>query len=853
MHKGPITRTNRWLVLAVTAILVPLAYADQGSFTNSGGSGSASGGVTITASSTTPAGTLSLSCPGSTVAGCAGGSVSYSSTDGTTTISASFTSGKFTESCSGGGRGGHVTCGYSFSGTFSGVLTVNGSAQAINGSTSQAFGANGVVYPGTTAYNSAYTPFYYSDSGQILRSDDLLGTNQITFGIQGSDVGQFYGAFGIALDSAGRIYIADTYNCRIVRIDDMNGTNWTSYGGTCGPDQGEFYDPSGIAVDSTGRIYIMDTGNSRFVRIDDMNGTNWITYGTVGSGVGQFTGFTSVALDSSGRIYIADTGNLRIVRIDDMYGTNWTTLTQSQPVNGVSYSFASPVAVAVDSAGKIYVADDEYFAGALIRVDDMTGANWTSIYFGPQGASGPNSIGVDQSGTVFAGGGVGGGAKLVANMAGVLNSSGSVIAPYGPYYVFGITPIPVPSPRPSAVSLSPSNLNFTGNIGTSSALPVTISNFGGSPLNLGSILADGGFTATPNCPATLAVGSNCTVSVTFAPSVTGPANGLLTVNDDSGNAGAVQTVTLTGLGTAPIASLTPTSLAFSSQLEGTTSMARSIVLQNTGTGPMQVASMIATPPFSESNTCTAAIAPNASCTISVTFTPTTVGAIAGSLTIGDDAGTQIVPLTGTGSAPVTLSASTLNLGTVAVGNTSTARTVTLRNRQNVPLNFAGIATSAGFALASNTCGTSIAAGASCTVGITFSPIATGATTGTLTFSDDALNSPQIVTLTGTGSTPVTLSTGTLNLGTVTVGSTSAAKSVTLTNHENVPLNFSSIVASTDFSVAGNTCGASIAAGAHCTVGVKFSPTASGVATGALTFTDDAANSPQTVNLTGTGK
>jgi len=83
---------------------------------------------------------------------------------------------------------------------------------------------------GTTAYNSAYTPFYFSNSGQILRSDDLNGTNLISYGTQGSDVGQFYGANSIALDSAGRVYIADTYNSRVVRIDDMNGTNWTSFG-----------------------------------------------------------------------------------------------------------------------------------------------------------------------------------------------------------------------------------------------------------------------------------------------------------------------------------------------------------------------------------------------------------------------------------------------------------------------------------------------------------------------------------------------------------------------------------------------------------------------------------------------
>jgi streptogramin lyase len=376
-------------------------------------------------------------------------------------IDASFTSGQFAEGCSGGGRGGHIHCSYTFTGYFSGTLTLNGVVQAINGVSYQAFGVgSNVSAQGTTAYNSAYTPFYYSDSEQILRSDDLQGTNQVTFGSQGGGVGQFYGAYGIALDSAGKIYVADTYNCRIVRVDDMKGTNWTTYGGTCGSAQGQFYDPSGIALDSAGKIYVMDTGNSRVVRIDDMTGANWISYGSFGTGVGQFAQYlTSLAVDSSGRIYVADTGNLRIVRIDDMAGTNWTALTQSVPVNGVSYSFSSPVAVALDSAGKIYVADNQYFAGALVRVDDMTGANWIYTYFGPQGTAGPNSIAVDPSGMVFGGGGVGGGVKVVDGMAGVLNSSGSVIAPYGTY-VFGITAVPLPSPRPSAIGFTPSSLSF---------------------------------------------------------------------------------------------------------------------------------------------------------------------------------------------------------------------------------------------------------------------------------------------------------------------------------------------------------------------------------------------------------
>lgn len=85
-----------------------------------------------------------------------------------------------------------------------------------------------------------------------------------------------------------------------------------------------------------------------------------------------------------------------------------------------------------------------------------------------------------------------------------------------------------------------------------------------------------------------------------------------------------------------------------------------------------------------------------------------------------------------------------------VGTTSSAKTVTLTNHEKTSLSFSGIATSTGFAIAKDTCGTSIAASAKCAVGVTFSPTATGAATGTLTFTDDAGNSPQIVSLKGTG-------------------------------------------------------------------------------------------------------
>ena len=177
----------------------------------------------------------------------------------------------------------------------------------------------------------------------------------------------------------------------------------------------------------------------------------------------------------------------------------------------------------------------------------------------------------------------------------------------------------------------------------------------------------------------------------------------------------------------------------------------------------------------------------------------------------------------------------------------------MTNRLNVALSFASITVSGPFAVASNTCGADMPAGASCAIGVQFTPDALGSATGVLTLADSAVTSPQTVSLTGTGSAPVTLSTRSLSFDDVAVGNTSAAETVTLTNRQSVALNFAGIAVSAGFGVASSTCGTSVAAGASCTVAVTFSPTTTGSITGTLTFTDDAPNSPQTVSVSGTGQ
>jgi hypothetical protein len=127
-----------------------------------------------------------------------------------------------------------------------------------------------------------------------------------------------------------------------------------------------------------------------------MLGTNWTSFGTAGSGTNQLSGAQGVAVDAAGKIYIADTGDKRIVRMDDMTGTNWTVLTQSPVINGYIYSFGAPAHVSLDPTGRIVVGDGTN----VIRIDDMTGANWAGLNVGTT----VEGISVDPGGTTFVAG-----------------------------------------------------------------------------------------------------------------------------------------------------------------------------------------------------------------------------------------------------------------------------------------------------------------------------------------------------------------------------------------------------------------------------------------------------------------
>lgn len=354
-------------------------------------------------------------------------------------------------------------------------------------------------------------------------------------------------------------------------------------------------------------------------------------------------------------------------------------------------------------------------------------------------------------------------------------------------------------------------------------------------------------------------------------------NGLLTTTDafqttcksTSGSNAFAAKISLAG--NAPAIAFSPTSLTFSSQAVGTTSAGQAINLSNTGSAALDITGITITgtdsADFNQTNTCGTSVAANSSCLITVTFDPTATGSRAASVSVADNAGgsPQTVSLTGAGvaAAPiVTLSPTTgLNFGSQVDGTASAAQNITLTNTGNTTLSITGITITgaqAGDFAETNTCGTSVAASAFCTISVIFDPAASGAATASVLITDNAAGSPQSVSLSGTGVTAapvVALAPTSLTFGSQIEGTSSTAQTITLTNTGNASLNVSGIsITGTnagDYSQT-NTCGTAVAASAKCTISVTFTPTASGTRSASVSIADNAAGSPQSVSLTGTG-
>lgn len=207
---------------------------------------------------------------------------------------------------------------------------------------------------------------------------------------------------------------------------------------------------------------------------------------------------------------------------------------------------------------------------------------------------------------------------------------------------------------------------------------------------------------------------------------------------------------------------------------------------------------------------------------------------------------------------VTVSPPTLGFGNQVVNTTTAARQVTLKNELSTALTISSISTNLADYAQTSSCPISPAtlrAGAGCLIWVTFTPSALGTRPGSLTIIDNASNSPQTVSLIGSGVVAAAATPTTVAFGNQTLGTTSAPSTVTVRNNQTTALTISSITSSLSDFQDTTTCPlapASLAASSSCTVAISFAPTMTGKRTGTLTVSDSANNSPQTVSLTGMG-
>jgi hypothetical protein len=431
------------------------------------------------------------------------------------------------------------------------------------------------------------------------------------------------------------------------------------------------------------------------------------------------------------------------------------------------------------------------------------------------------------------------------------------------------------------VSFSPTSLTFSPqNVGVTSApQTVTVTNTGTanltfSPVTIGGTNASNFGKSVDTCSgATLTPNNTCTVSVTFTPSATGSLSASLKFTDNAST--SPQTVGLTGTGTVPVPAVAPPTLTFGNQILGTTSGSQPVTLSNTGNAALTITRIATSANFGETNNCGSSVAASGSCTINVTFSPTEAGTLTGTLTITDNsngvaASTPAVSLSGTGTS-LRLSATSLSFGARLMGSGS-LKTVTLTNLGSAPLSISSFSvvsftppsptgtTGGDFAIVGSTCvaGGSVAGLGSCTINLAFKPTAAGIRSATLFIADSDPSSPQTVNLRGTG-TAVLLSAASLNLGPERVDTSSAPKTVTLTNLGNTPLRIESLTLrgtdAGDFAIqSSSTCaaGKTLAGEGSCTINLAFKPSAAGARSATLVISDSDPGSPQTVSLSGAG-
>ena len=306
-----------------------------------------------------------------------------------------------------------------------------------------------------------------------------------------------------------------------------------------------------------------------------------------------------------------------------------------------------------------------------------------------------------------------------------------------------------------------------------------------------------------------------------------------------------------------------------------------LLLRNVGSSPVTISSLTFSPAteFSETNSCAMSIPAGGTCTLDLAFTPTAKGLQTATLSVASNANNSpsTVAISGTGYANgyLQVSASTLTFPDTALGASSAQQMITVTNIGQTlvnlqPFSLSSIRSTWGngsdFQLLSN-CPAQLLAAASCTVGVMFSPLATGARAASFYLQGDGYGN-QTISLYGSGITgtqqgALAFSATVLNFNPQLMNTISARQSITLTNAGAAPVNIYSVTIATagqtgtsDFAITSGSCVSTslvaINPQSTCTIVVQYTPTVGTAETGTVTITDSGSATPQTVALSGMG-
>jgi len=296
---------------------------------------------------------------------------------------------------------------------------------------------------------------------------------------------------------------------------------------------------------------------------------------------------------------------------------------------------------------------------------------------------------------------------------------------------------------------------------TSPKKVLTVRSTGSATVQVSSVAVTGAnasdFSASSDCAFPLSRNGSCSISVDFSPSAVGSRSASLEIRVN----GALKTVSLRGTGTSPPppkVTVTPSSLSFATQIFATSSEARVVAVRNTGAGSLRISTIALVGPhasdFRSTNNCGAAIERDGACSISVTFSPSAVGARSASLEIRSNTSTKAISIRGTGAAPpqpsISITPKSLSFSGQGIVTRSAPLSVTIENRGLGRLEVQKIGLKGqnpeSFSLSHNC--VSLAPKATCKISVKFSPTSNIASSATLSLEHNGPVTLSSVALVG---------------------------------------------------------------------------------------------------------